>query len=199
MLNVNLINGQGNTTIPLSALSTVSIKPSRGAIPHRDGMRVNVIEGYIRAGVLPSIVLARVQENIEKSGFTLPAGYKIEVGGESAERDTAVGQLLASVGVIVTLLITVVVLSFNSFRISAIIFLLGVSVYRTGFVEYHCLRLPIWLYGYHRTVRFDGLSDKCRHCYYRRVKSRCSCCYWRYDCHYKRGCKVVLDISALRR
>ena len=122
ILNVNLVDGQGSNTIPLSALSSVSIKPSRGAIPHRDGMRVNVIEGYIRAGVLPSIVLARIQDNLAKANFVLPSGYNIEVGGESAERDNAVGKLLASVGVIFTLLITVVVLSFNSFRLSAIIF-----------------------------------------------------------------------------
>ncbi len=122
LANINLTSASAERPIPLSALSEVSIKPSRGAIPHRDGMRVNVIEGYIRAGVLPSIVLARVQEDLAAADFDLPAGYRIEVGGESAERDTAVSQLLASVGVIFTLLIAIVVLSFNSFRLSAIIF-----------------------------------------------------------------------------
>lgn len=122
LANINLTSTNSDQPIPLSALSEVSIKPSRGAIPHRDGTRVNVIEGYIRAGVLPATVLARVQENLATADFDLPAGYRIEVGGESAERDTAVSQLLASVGVIFTLLIAIVVLSFNSFRLSAIIF-----------------------------------------------------------------------------
>lgn len=124
--NLNLLAGSSTGSsemIPLTSLSELSIKPSRGAIPHRDGMRVNVIEAYLRADILPSIVLNRVQENMAKADFTLPTGYRIEIGGESAERDTAVGKLLASVGIILTLLITVVVLSFNSFRISAIIFL----------------------------------------------------------------------------
>ena len=121
--NVNLLSRNTDESIPLTALSELTIKPSRGAIPHRDGMRVNVIEGYTRAGVLPSIVLDKIQANMAQANFTLPVGYRVEVGGESAERNTAVSQLLASIGVIFTLLITVVVLSFNSFRLSAIIFL----------------------------------------------------------------------------
>ncbi|NMP30285.1 efflux RND transporter permease subunit [Thalassotalea sp. M1531] len=121
--NLDLLSATSQANIPVMSLSEVTVKPSRGAIPHRDGTRVNVIEGYIRAGVLPSIVLAKVQQNLDEANFTLPVGYRIEIGGESAERDTAVGKLLASVGIIFTLLITIVVLSFNSFRLSTIIFL----------------------------------------------------------------------------
>jgi multidrug efflux pump len=120
--NIQLISATGNI-IPLSSIANLTIKPSRGAIPHRDGVRVNVIEGYLKSGVLPSVILERVLATIEAKNYQAPSGYRIEVGGESAERDQAVGQLLASVGVIFTLLIAVVVLSFNSFRISIIIFL----------------------------------------------------------------------------
>jgi len=123
LANVNLVSAQSDETIPLTAFSELDIKPSRGAIPHRDGTRVNVIEGYVRTNVLPSVVLARVQAQLNAQNYQLPSGYKIEIGGESAERNQAVGQLLASVGIILTLLITVVVLSFNSFRLSTIIFL----------------------------------------------------------------------------
>ncbi len=123
LANINLLSPQGEQAIPLTALSELNIKPSRGAIPHRDGMRVNVIEGYIRTDVLPSVILNRVQTTLNEMNYQLPSGYRMEIGGESAERDRAVGKLLASVGVIFTLLITVVVLSFNSFRLSLAIFL----------------------------------------------------------------------------
>lgn len=142
LANVNLLSAQSEAPIPLTALSTLSLKPSRGAIPHRDGMRVNVIEGYIRAGVLPSIVLNEVQQNITKEKYVVPAGYRIEVGGESAERDQAVGQLLASVGVILTLLITVVVLSFNSFRLSAIIFFSAFQSIGLGLLSVYIFNYP---------------------------------------------------------
>jgi multidrug efflux pump subunit AcrB len=109
-------------SIPLTTIADLSLKPSRGAIPHRDGFRVNVVEGYLTANVLPSVVLTRIQANLSALNYQLPSGYKLEIGGESAQRDKAVGELLASVGVIITLLITIVVLSFNSFRLGAIIF-----------------------------------------------------------------------------
>ena len=56
----------------------------------------------------------------------MPAGYQMEFGGESSERNEAVGNLLASVGIIATLLVLVVVLTFNSFRISSIIFAVAI-------------------------------------------------------------------------
>ncbi|REL36729.1 efflux RND transporter permease subunit [Thalassotalea euphylliae] len=140
--NVNLLAANGTAMVPLTALSELTIKPSRGAIPHRDGMRVNVIEGYLRAGILPSVVLNRVQQNMANANFNIPSGYRIEVGGESAERDTAVGKLLASIGVILTLLVTVVVLSFNSFRISAIIFLTAFQSIGLGLLSVYLFNHP---------------------------------------------------------
>ncbi|QOL26801.1 efflux RND transporter permease subunit [Thalassotalea sp. LPB0316] len=121
--DIQLVSPHASQPIPLSAISTMSIAPTRGAIPHREGVRVNTIAGYITAGVLPSQVLSDILAAMEASDFHVPNGYHIEIGGESAERDSTVGQLMASVGLIMTLLFTVVVLSFNSFRISAIILL----------------------------------------------------------------------------
>ena len=170
--NVNLLAGNGTEMVPLTALSELTIKPSRGAIPHREGMRVNVIEGYLRAGILPSVVLNRIQTNMADENFTLPSGYRIEVGGESAERNTAVSKLLASIGIILTLLITVVVLSFNSFRISTIIFSFCIPIHRFRFAQCLCVQSPVRLYRYCRFIGLDGLSDKCFDSDYCRVKSR---------------------------
>ncbi len=142
LANLNLVSPMAKQGIPLSALADFTIKPSRGAIPHRDGMRVNDIEAYIRAGVLPSVVLNRVKAAMKAQNFTLPTGYKIEVGGESAERNKAVGKLLASVGLIFTLLITVVVLSFNSFRLSAIIFLSAIQSVGLGLLSVYLFDYP---------------------------------------------------------
>lgn len=148
LANINLLsrNPTNNVTnesqpIPLTALADFSLKPSRGAIPHRNGSRVNVVEGYIRSGILPSKVLSSVKANIATQNYQLPSGYYIEIGGESSKRDDAVGQLLASVGVIFTLLITVVVLSFNSFRLGCIIFFSALQSVGLGL-------LTVYIFGY---------------------------------------------------
>lgn len=140
--SMNIINPNSTQAIPLTAIADLEIKASRGAIPHRNGVRVNVIEGYIRAGVLPSVVLARIKTHMEQENYQLPTGYNIELGGESAERNKAVGKLLASVGLIFTLLFTVVVLSFNSFRISAIIFLAAFQSVGLGLLSVYIFDYP---------------------------------------------------------
>ncbi|UTW12555.1 efflux RND transporter permease subunit [Marinobacterium rhizophilum] len=141
LANLSLTSAGASGNIPLSALARLELEPSRGAIPRRDGQRVNVVEGYLRAGVLASVALAEFRRNLEQADFHLPAGYRMEFGGESAGRNDAVGNLMASLGVIVTLLITVVVLSFNSFRISALIFLAALQSAGLGL-------LSVYLFGY---------------------------------------------------
>ncbi|MEM9533473.1 MAG: efflux RND transporter permease subunit [Pseudomonadota bacterium] len=114
---------------PVTAIAELSLQPSSGAIARRNGQRVNTIEGYLRADVLPDQVLSDFTARLAADGFVLPAGYRTEFGGESSGRNDAVGNLLSSVGVILVLLVLVVVLSFNSFRISGVIFAVaGASV-----------------------------------------------------------------------
>jgi len=140
--------------VPVTALGDLDVQPAWGLIPRRNGQRVNVIEGYIRAGVLPQAVLERFQSQLAASAFVLPAGYRLEVGGESAGRNDAVGNLLSSVGLIVTLLLVVVVLSFNSFRLSAIIFLVAVQSAGLGLLSVYAFGYP---FGFTVIVGLLGL------------------------------------------
>ncbi|GHA42794.1 efflux RND transporter permease subunit [Photobacterium aphoticum] len=128
-------------TMPMFALADLSLTPSRGAIPRRNGIRVNAIEGYIRAGVLPQTALEHFQARLNDYQHTLPYGYTLEFGGESAERDESVGNLLANLTMVITLLVMVVVISFNSFRLSAIIFLVGFLASGLGLFS-------VWLFSY---------------------------------------------------
>ena len=135
---INLVSSSG-AGIPLSALSKSEIQVSRGAIPRRDGQRVNTVEAYIVSGVLPQQVLDDAKVNID--ALTLPAGYHIEIGGESAKRNEAVGNLLSNLVLVVTLLLATVVLSFNSFRLTAIILFSALQSAGLGL-------LAVYLFGY---------------------------------------------------
>ena len=111
--------------LPLSVLGESTLRPVRGVISRRDGERVNVLEVYIRADVLPAVVLSRIQQKLLEQALDLPMGYRLEVAGDDENRDKAVGKLMASVGLIAMLLVVAVVMSFNSFRLSFIIFIVG--------------------------------------------------------------------------
>lgn len=127
--------------VPLSAIGHLQYASERGGVARRNGERLNTIEGYIRDGVLPDLLVKRIEEKMAAEGFELPPGYHIEVGGESAQRNSTVSKLLMYVGVIITLLVVVVVLSFNSFRLSGIIFSVALQSAGLGL-------LCVYLFGY---------------------------------------------------
>ncbi len=111
----------GHANTPLTALGELELRPETARIAHRNGVRVNTVQGFIQAGVLPSKVLGALQERLGSGDFVLPPGYSISVGGEAAERDDAVGNLMASVGIIAVVMLATLVLTFNSFRLAGLL------------------------------------------------------------------------------
>ncbi|SQD79068.1 efflux RND transporter permease subunit [Moritella yayanosii] len=142
LANMSLSSPLSQRSIPLMALTTLALTPSRGAIPHWNGVRVNTVEGYLVAGVLPSTVLNEFSARLASDNFVLPPGYRMEFGGESAKRNDAVGNLLASVGVIMMLLIIIVVLSFNSFRLGGVIVLSAIQSVGLGLLSIYVFNYP---------------------------------------------------------
>ena len=111
--------------LPLSAIAELRVEPSASPISRRDGERVNTIQAFVAPDVLPEEVLADARARLGATGFALPQGYRLEIGGDSDARGQVVGNLLASLGLIVTLSIATVVLTFNSFRLSAVTFVVA--------------------------------------------------------------------------
>ncbi len=111
----------GSTTVPLSAVADISLVPDIATIAHYDGQRVNTVQAFLKAGALPDAALTSFRQRLEESNFELPAGYRIEYGGEADARGSAVGNLLASVGVLMILMTATLVLSFNSFAIAGLL------------------------------------------------------------------------------
>ena len=107
--------------VPLSALADVRMVPKSAAIPRLNRRRMNEVSAYIEAGVLPSEVQTKIEALMETSELVLPSGYGVEFGGEASKRDDAVGNLFSTVGVLAVLMMATLVLSFSSFRMTAII------------------------------------------------------------------------------
>lgn len=106
--------------IPLSELATPVVEPSESVITRSGGLRENTIQAFIVPGVLPEEALQDVLVALDERGFDLPSGYTLELGGDSDARSNTVGNLLASVGLIVTLTIATIALTFNSFRLTLV-------------------------------------------------------------------------------
>ncbi|MGF1676635.1 MAG: efflux RND transporter permease subunit, partial [Rivularia sp. (in: cyanobacteria)] len=125
---------------PLSALGNFNLVPQLARISRRNEQRVNTVQAFITAGVLPSTVLQELQKRLEVQKFQLPPGYRYEFGGEQAERSDAVGGLVSTVGLLFLVMIITLVLSLGSFRQTGIVFAVGV-----GSVGYALFAL--WAFG----------------------------------------------------
>ena len=112
-------SSEGSDWIPLSSVATVNLRPEQANITHYNGQRVNTIQGFLDAGILPDTVLTQFEQQI--ADIQLPPGYRFIWGGEAAERNSAVGGLLSTVGVLGVLMVATLVLSLGSFRLAGLI------------------------------------------------------------------------------
>ena len=108
--------------VPLSSLATLRLEPSESVITRRNGARVNTVQAFLLPGILPATALAEATALLDKAGYRPPEGVRLEIGGDSDARDNTVQALIAPLGLIVTLSIAVVVMTFNSFRLTLIAF-----------------------------------------------------------------------------
>lgn len=136
----------------LENLVELELEPVPGDIEHKDGARINTVQAYLKAGVLPATVLAPMEEWI--ASFEMPPGYSIQIGGESEQRDRAVANLMSSVGILVTLMIATLVLSFMSFRLAAVILGVAGLSWGLGFGALSLFGLP---FGFTAIVGTMGL------------------------------------------
>jgi multidrug efflux pump subunit AcrB len=112
-------------SIPLRALGEVRLAPSESAISRLDGERVNTIQGFVRHGVLPDEALRDVQARLAATPITLPEGYRISWGGDTDARAEVVRNLMSVVGVVVVGSVAAVLLTFNSWRLTAVTFVVA--------------------------------------------------------------------------
>ncbi len=109
--------------VALSALGTLRLTPAESAVTRRNGERVNTVQAFLMPGVLPQEALGAVLRSLDAEGFRLPEGIRMETGGDADARASTVQALIAPLGLIVVLSIAVVVLTFNSFRLTLVAFM----------------------------------------------------------------------------
>lgn len=126
---------------PLAAIADFELGSDVAALLRINGRRTNEIKAYLTAGVLPATVLEDFQQRLASSDFRLPPGYRLDFGGEDAERESAVQRLVANAGVLFSLMILTLVVSFRSFRCALIIVIVGALTVGLG-------PLALWLFGF---------------------------------------------------
>lgn len=109
-----LVTSAGKS-VPLDQLGIWKMVPTAASIDRHQGQRVNTVSGYLVPFTLPSGVLREYRQRIEEEGFTLPAGYELQIGGEAEESGAAMGTILSIFAFFALAMMIVVILSLNSF------------------------------------------------------------------------------------
>ncbi len=126
---------------PLAALARLELRPELAGIPRRNAERTNTVQAFLVPYTLIASSLADFERRLEASGFALPPGYRIELGGEDEQRSEAVGNLLAFVAPLLVIMLGTIILSFNSFRFAAVIVCVAVLSVGLAF-------MGVWLFGH---------------------------------------------------
>ena len=109
--------------IPISAVSNFNLVPSYSPITRQDGERLNTVQGFLVRGILPEEALKELQADLARDPIQLPPGYSIKFGGDANERAEVVGYIMAPLGLIMASLVATMLLTFNSWRLTAVGFL----------------------------------------------------------------------------
>ncbi|WP_372965718.1 efflux RND transporter permease subunit [Marinobacter sp.] len=120
LLSVNIYNSNGDA-IPLSAVATVETTWEPAARYLRNGVRVNTVSANLEDGYSFSQALSGMRAALQNN--PLPAGARLEMGGDAEGSNNANTALLTAAPIGMLLLLFFLLLQFNSFRRVGIILL----------------------------------------------------------------------------
>lgn len=120
LLSINIYNDRGDA-IPLSAVASVETSWEPAVRYLRDGVRVNTVTANLLNGYGFGRALEGLYGALEEN--PLPAGTRIEMGGDAEGSGEANSALLTAAPIGILLLLFFLLLQFNSFRRVGIILL----------------------------------------------------------------------------
>lgn len=109
-------------SISLSTLGSFELHPSSSPITRKNSSRRNLVQGFITRGVLPEEALKELQQILTDDPVPMPVGYRYIFGGDSEERAGVVADIVAPMGLVMAAMLATIVLTFNSWRLTAVAF-----------------------------------------------------------------------------
>ncbi|HEY0608855.1 MAG TPA: efflux RND transporter permease subunit, partial [Chitinophaga sp.] len=112
--NLYLRSPVTGASVPLRQIADLSPQWQAGRIMHRNGVRTLTVQSETTPGVLPSELLAAIQQSISK--LPLPNGYRIEYGGEEFNKKEVLGQLITALMVSLVLIFFILLFQFRNIK-----------------------------------------------------------------------------------
>lgn len=117
--NIQVANHSG-TPVFLKDVATIELRPSVNAMTHRNEQRIVTLSAGAEGKTNPQDILKNFQEKLSEQ-YQLPEGYSIAYGGQNEENAKSVESILRAMLVAAILIVTVLVIQFNSFREASLV------------------------------------------------------------------------------
>ena len=117
--NIQILNLQKQPVF-LKDVAKIELKPSVDSISRIDQKRVVLLSADAAGKTRPAAILSEFQKKI-KDDYKLPAGYSITYGGENEENAESVLSILRAMVIAGLLIISTLIIQFNSFKKAAIV------------------------------------------------------------------------------
>lgn len=113
--DIEIVN-QSGTPVYLKDVARISLEPSYNAITRIDEKRVVSVTSGVDTTTNGQEVLKAFQEKLSSGAYRLPDGYTITYGGENEENQKSVQSILRAMVIAAILIVSTLVIQFNSFR-----------------------------------------------------------------------------------
>lgn len=120
--SVNVFSSSENQNVPLSQIATFKLHWEPSKIFHYDRLRTITVRCDVKKGYLSSAILSKLKPKIIQITKNWPRGYKYEIGGEAEEQNESNNDILANLPIALFLVLMLMVMQFNSFRHTFIVF-----------------------------------------------------------------------------
>lgn len=119
--NIYLTSPATGAELPLRQIATLTPQWQSGKIMHRNGVRALTVQSEIQPGILPAELLEAIKPKIEK--IHLPAGYRIEYGGEEANKEEVFAEMVTALLISLVLIFLILLFQFRNIKETIIIML----------------------------------------------------------------------------
>jgi cobalt-zinc-cadmium resistance protein CzcA len=116
-----LVSAPGGERVPLGQLARIEEVQGPSDLSHENGSRLVIIEGNVRNRDMGSFV-KEVQGLFSSGAITLPAGYRVEFGGQFENLERGTKRLMLVVPLSLLLIFLLLFATFNSLRQAALVF-----------------------------------------------------------------------------
>nr|WP_211162759.1 efflux RND transporter permease subunit [Alteromonas ponticola] len=143
MMGVPIPNSLDNAAwLTLASLSEVTLLPALNSITRKQGERINKVQAFLLPGV-PAVDVSNQLKALIDETISLPPGYRIKMAGDADEQQQAMGQLGTYAPVLLVLMLTTLILSFNSVRKAALIGVVAILSVGLGMFSLWLSGLPL--------------------------------------------------------